>query len=330
MRYFLLWLLLTTTVKAQDEEWFGRPFMPKINALPLDVNGNLHIGEMPMPLRVKAVDGDWLDVGGFRFRKSEVIPLETSEPYFTEIVRINPQSARCYVSRAIVRKFLGKHDEAIEDYSTAIRLDPTRASHYYNRGLLWHYSKRNQEAALKDYNESIRLGPLVALRFLARAELLRVKDDFGAALADYDKAIRLDPSLASAFNGRGLTWKSKGNLDAAIRDYEEAVRLDQKFSTGYSNLAWILATSPDPKFRDGKRAVLAATIACELSSWKEVAPVRALAAAYAETGDFNSAIQEQTKALELISEKNKPAEQSRLKYYQTGKPYRDKPTKSSK
>jgi tetratricopeptide (TPR) repeat protein len=230
----------------------------------------------------------------------------------------------------MVRKFLGKHDEAIEDYSTAIRLEPTRATHYKNRALIWHYSKGNHDAALADYNESIRLDPTAAMTFLVRAELFRAKNDFDAALSDYNEAIRLDPTLVSAFDGRGFIWKSKGDLGAAIADYEEAIRLDENNSTAYSNLAWILATANDPKFRDAKRALLAATVACKLTSEKEVAPVRALAAAYAEAGDFPSAIREQTKALELISEKNKPAEQSRLKYYQAGKPYRDKTAKRSK
>ena len=49
-----------------------------------------------------------------------------------------------------------------------------------------------------------------------------------------------------------------------------------------------------------------------------------LAAAYAEIGDFASAIKWQTKALELETDaKNKEEYMARLKLYRQKKPYRD-------
>lgn len=330
MRLALSWLLLASTVAAQEEEWIGKTFMPRINALPIAANGQVHGGRITMPLVVKAVDGELLDVGGLRYRKPDVVPLERAEEYYTSVLELNPRSDQCYNRRAIVRKYIGLHDQAIEDYSTAIRLNPTVAYYYANRGNLWHYSKRDNAAALKDYNEAIRLDATSAKVFYARGGIFRVKNELEAALADYNEAIRLDPNYVAAFNDRGLVWKGKGDLAAAIQDHEETIRLDGKYLLGYSNLAWILATANDPKFRDGQRAVAAATIACELTSWREVGPVRALAAACAENGDFGAAIQTQNKALQLISEKNQLAEQTRLKLYLAGKPYREKTAKSGK
>ena len=50
-----------------------------------------------------------------------------------------------------------------------------------------------------------------------------------------------------------------------------------------NDLAWLLATAPDARFRDGPRAVEHATRACELSGWRDAAALDTLAAAYAET-----------------------------------------------
>lgn len=91
-----------------------------------------------------------------------------------------------------------------------------------------------------------------------------------------------------------------------------------------------MATATEATLRNSQRAVAAGKIACELTHWKEVGPVRSLAAAYAESGDFNSAIKNQKIALELISDKNKPAEQTRMKLYLAGTPYRDKKAQPKK
>jgi hypothetical protein len=51
--------------------------------------------------------------------------------------------------------------------------------------------------------------------------------------------------------------------------------------------------------RNGKRAVELATKGCELRQWRNPFDLSALAAAYAESGDFESAIRREEKSLEL-------------------------------
>ena len=64
--------------------------------------------------------------------------------------------------------------------------------------------------------------------------------------------------------------------------------------------------------------------ACELTEWTEAGIIDTLAAAYAEIGDFASAIKWQNKAIELeFDAKDKAEFESRLELYQGKKPYRD-------
>ena len=71
----------------------------------------------------------------------------------------------------------------------------------------------------------------------------------------------------------------------------------------HRTLARILATCNDNDVRDGNRAVQEAILACELTQWSDPDCLDTLAAAYAEAGDYQSAVQWQTKAIVLAREK---------------------------
>jgi Flp pilus assembly protein TadD len=90
--------------------------------------------------------------------------------------------------------------------------------------------------------------------------------------------------------------------------------------------AWIWATAPNAKFRDGKQALQAATKACELSEFKDAEALEALAAAQAELGNFDEAVKSQTKAVAIMTaEKDEDLADAkvRLKLYKSRKPFRE-------
>jgi tetratricopeptide (TPR) repeat protein len=129
-----------------------------------------------------------------------------------------------------------------------------------------------------------------------------------------------------AFNNRGWLRAAKGEYDPAIADYTEAIRLDPGQATPFSSRAWLWATCPEARYRDGKRAVASATRACELSGWTDAYHLDTLAAASAEAGDFAKAVAHQRKANALYpSDEDRRKGEARLALYQGGKPYREEP-----
>ena len=109
----------------------------------------------------------------------------------------------------------------------------------------------------------------------------------------------------------------------AIADYEQAIKLDPNDGLACNNLAWLQATCPDARFRDGHKAVENANRAYQLSGGKSAAAIDTLAVAYAESGDFEKAKQWQAKVIEMATnEKEKEDYRSRLRLYEQGKPYR--------
>jgi tetratricopeptide (TPR) repeat protein len=150
------------------------------------------------------------------------------------------------------------------------------------------------------------------------------KKEYDKAVLDFGRAIHFDPSYVVAYTKRGTARFNMQDYDRAVADYERAARLEPNYPYSYSSAAWLRATSSDARFRDGQQAVALATKACELSSWADAEALDALAAAYAEVGDFDLAVKYQSKAIELDQTDAELVNKSRqrLALYKDHKPYR--------
>jgi len=76
----------------------------------------------------------------------------------------------------------------------------------------------------------------------------------------------------------------------AINHYQRVLQVDTNSAFAMNNLAVLLASTSDPRLRNGNEAVRLAERACQLTQYKEAALLYTLAAAYAEAGRFDDAI----------------------------------------
>ena len=138
-----------------------------------------------------------------------------------------------------------------------------------------------------------------------------------------NEAVRLDPTTASHLRVRARVLFERGEFARALADLDGATRLEPNDAEGQQGRAWILATCPDAKVRNGVQAVAAATRACELTGWKVPHTLTTLAAAYSEAGNFAAAVEWQQKAIDMVSEKSaqKPEYRRLLGRYMAKKPY---------
>lgn len=239
---------------------------------------------------------------------------------FNWATRIDPKFAMAFSNRGVLWMLKGDYDASMRDLDEAIRLDPQNAKAFANRGLTRIY-KGDPDKALSDLNEAIRLNPRNAIAMGHRGLAWYTKGNLDRASADYDEAIRLDSQCAQNFDFRGLAWKVRGEYERAIADFSDAIRLDPVRPSALNNLAWLEATCPKPQCREGKKAVEHATLACELSAWKNPNRLVTLAAAYAEVGDFPNAVKWTEKAIELAPRAS--GLRSSLALFKAGKPYRE-------
>jgi Tfp pilus assembly protein PilF len=239
----------------------------------------------------------------------------------------DPEDARSYYNRGLAWCEKKDYDKAISEFTEAIRLDPNFARPYFVRGTIWG-SRQEYDKAIADYTEVIRINPKDVVAHVLRGNAWSNKKEYDKAIADYTKLIRIDPEQAAGwYMNRGEVWRAKKEYDKAIEDFTEAIHIDPKGTggaVGYNNLAWLWATCPDAKYRNGKKARESATRACEITKWKDAEFLDTLAAAYAEAGDFESALKWQTSANALsVYAKEKKDGEARLKLYQDKQPYRE-------
>ena len=214
-----------------------------------------------------------------------------------------------------------EYDKAVEVCADVLRIDDTNAAHYVQRGVAYRHLE-NWDAAIADFSKALELDNENLAALGSRGFVNYLKGDHASAVKDFDAIIRLTPDDAMAYNNRGYNAYLSGDYQTARADYEKATSLLPTYAMAWQNKAWLLATCPDDSIRNGEAAVTAAKKACDNRQTKIAADIKALAAAYAESGDFEKAIEHQTSVVGLVPDDSKPAEEEILATYKSQQPWR--------
>jgi tetratricopeptide (TPR) repeat protein len=243
----------------------------------------------------------------------------------TEAIRLDPRLVAALANRGSALHLKGEVDRALDDLDEAIRLDPSQSKSFECRARLC-WAKGEWSGAVADMSKVIRLEPKLASAYSARGRIFVWIPDHDKAIADFDQAIRLDPNDSNVYRDRGWVREERGEPEKALADYNEAIRLDPSNANAHCSRAWIRATCRDDRLRDGKKALESAVRACELSHDQDAEILSTLAAAHAEAGEFEQAVQREREAIELMKDAGRrQAQQARLELYLDKKPYHELP-----
>lgn len=276
-----------------------------------------------------------------------------------DAVRLDPKCANYYYNRGVIFFAMKEPEKASLNYGEAIRLDPRNSKALHNRAVIWISEKNDFDDAIADLSEAIRVNPKEVEHYSARAACWGAKQEFdkvitdcdiivrlrrdclaayryrGAAfirkkeydkaISDFDEAIRLDPKNAVCYALRGEAWLEKKSFVKGMADYREFLRLVTPSAISVNKIAWLFATVPDDKARDGKYALELAKKAIELDPSGAASYLESLAAAHAELGQFDDAIRCQERAMLNPSIRSNTEAQQRLDLYRKKQAYRITP-----
>lgn len=241
---------------------------------------------------------------------------EVAVSVFTDQIALNPFDAGAYYARGITRSDLNQYDLAIADFTSAIRLAPSHACAFNGRGNCWANTGETAKA-ITDYTDAISRDPVAAITLANRARMWNRLGEFDKALADATDAIRIAPTYANAYSARAVAFAGLKRFADATVDCDRIVTISAPGVSGYNDVAWYLATSPNNGIRDGKKAVEFANRALELTKGLDAGVLDTLAAAWAETADFDQAIALMTKAIAISADRDRAAFEIHLKLFQT-------------
>jgi protein O-mannosyl-transferase len=162
----------------------------------------------------------------------------------------------------ILRKLLGRtlllqgrYDEARDQLDMALEDLPADAAVWNVRALTFHAMGRREAA-----REAVR------------------------------RALDNDPRLTDALGLYAYMLAEDCRWKEAAKQYRRLLRVDPEHAFGRLELAWLLATAPDPAVRDGAAAVRLAEAVSRAAGGYSAAAWDVLGAAHAESGDYAGAL----------------------------------------
>jgi len=298
----------------------------------------------------------YYNMGLALFQKGEVDEAIT---YYQKAIENNPEYAEPEnnLGNALLQK--GEIDHAISHYRRAAELKPGLADISYNLGgaLL---QKGDMDGAVASYQKALEIQPDYAEAHCKLGDVFLRGGRADEAIPQYQRAIGIKPDFAEAETNLGTALLQKGEIDQGITHYQNAVKLKPGFAEAHydlanaflqsgdeaqalahfervielqpqniqagNNLVLLLSASTNSALRNGTKAVELGERMNQLSGGGQPVILVALAAAYAETGQFPKAVETAQKALQLANEQRN-AElggtiESHIKLYQTGTPLR--------
>jgi serine/threonine protein kinase len=147
-------------------------------------------------------------------------------PYFTKAIATNPDY-RAYFGRGGAYQRMEQPEEAIADYSQAIRFKPDSAMAYHDRAVCEARLNRN-DSAFADYNRALELAPDNPRTWNGRGVIYLRRKEYEKAVPDFTEAIRLQPDFMQGYENRATAKKALRDLAGATADLNQATALKQK------------------------------------------------------------------------------------------------------
>lgn len=195
---------------------------------------------------------------------------------------------KAYAERAYLLAGAEKTDEAISDLDRAIRVNSKVAKLWFNRGEL-HYLAKKYELATADYSEAIKLDKADVQALTGRGHCYFRLGNLEMAQADYGAVVTHSPNQPLGHLNLGNVQLALKNYKQAGEAFREALSRDQSLADAYLGVAWMYATSENPKFHNPRVAEASIKRSIQLAGKETPENLIVLAGSQAASGNYSMA-----------------------------------------
>jgi tetratricopeptide (TPR) repeat protein len=122
-----------------------------------------------------------------------------------------------------------------------------KAEEFFEQGKKYS-SVDNADQAIDNYSKAIKINPKFAKAYNNRGIAYTWKKKYDLAIADFSKAIELDPDNGKAYNNRAIVYSSQGEINKARQDLHKAQSLGIAVNPDFLKQIEALPSSPAPIF----------------------------------------------------------------------------------
>ena len=163
---------------------------------------------------------------------------QTKQALWEDVVRKAPKTAIAYSNLGTVYFAQGLIDKALENFETALTINPVSADIHYNLCQIY-LRKDSVEEAMEHCQIAVRLRPENFKMHYALGIVSRQKGQIDEAVKYFHRSLRLNPLWANAYNQLGTIYAIKGEKDTAIMHLEKAVALKPAYAQAHYNLGLV-------------------------------------------------------------------------------------------
>ncbi|XP_078682864.1 uncharacterized protein LOC144917111 isoform X2 [Branchiostoma floridae x Branchiostoma belcheri] len=159
-------------------------------------------------------------------------PAENTHPLLSVQ---HQEAAEVYYYLGLCHLELFQYMDALEAFNNALKVNPSYAEAYYQRGLT--RLRLKQSKGIQDFNRALALDPYIFQAFLSRAAYYGMKGRYTKAIMNCNEAIKLQPNSVRAYLYRGALKYYVKTYKLAVKDLSKAASIDRTCSLAYFNRA---------------------------------------------------------------------------------------------
>jgi tetratricopeptide (TPR) repeat protein len=317
---------------------------------------------------VAVTEGNFVAHHGLAAELLEAGEPARAEPHFVRAIELKPKWASAHTGLGDARFAQDRVDDALVDYRRAVELaprqpeghlhlaralaaagQPSRAEHHYRRSielfetpdprahalLASLYAKTDQLArARNQYARAIELAPDYGEAHANLGFVQLRAQRYPAARESLVRALELGRDDAELHFGIGIAALEQGDHEQAVRHFGLAIERRPDWTAPANNLAWLLATHPDPALRNPLAAIEVVEGLRRGGAALDAGTLDTLAAAYAAAGRFREAAVTAAAAAQIAADSDRPELareiEARLQLYRERRAFTEAPRPSAR
>ena len=213
---------------------------------------------------------------------------------------LTPQSAKEFTTRAYAKSRLNQKDSAIEDYNQSLIINPNLPNSHLGRAYIL-YERGEKEQALENLEKVLAINPNLPLALMLKGEILAYQNspDFPGAIEAYSAALAVNPNDPDILNNRCGAYVATQQLELALADCDRGLQIQPNDASIYlirGNIR-LAQDNFEDAVQDYSRAIKINEQAGNVQLNQAAYSNRA--SALVNLGDFNSALNDVNKAIDI-------------------------------